>query len=122
MVEKTVPANLDIHVVMQRLQSQDRDGQRLVCQGAKMASRLHPFQPFFAIFTERQIRGGAHRSNKELAAAVSVCFDAGNANPKPFAWVTSGDDISASFVRICTRKFAVQKRRDRKLPNRDFSS
>jgi hypothetical protein len=56
---------------------------------------------FFALLTERQIRRGIHRSVVALKAAIATFIEQHNANPKPFRWAKSADDILASIERFC---------------------
>lgn len=55
---------------------------------------------FFALLTEKQIRRGVHRSVTELEAAITAFLDKHNADPKPFRWIKSADDILA-VERFC---------------------
>jgi hypothetical protein len=43
-----------------------------------------------------------HRSVDELEAAINAFPDCHNAEPKPFWWVKSADDILAAIERFCT--------------------
>ena len=72
------------------------------------ASWINQVERFFALLTEQQIRRGAHRSTKELEAAIPAYIDARNADPKPFRWTKSADDILASIARFCRRTLDVQ--------------
>ncbi|HLN37247.1 MAG TPA: IS630 family transposase, partial [Xanthobacteraceae bacterium] len=56
---------------------------------------------FFALLTERQIRPGIHRSVVALKATITTFIEQHNANPKPFRWTKSADDILASIERFC---------------------
>src|SRR3546814_68209 len=56
---------------------------------------------FFAELTEKQIRRGVHRSTRQLEAAIKAYIDTVNAQPKPFKWTKSADDILASVKRFC---------------------
>jgi transposase len=117
MVEKNVPADLDIHVVMDNASSHKT---KLIRDWFAKRPRWHThFTPtssswinqverFFALLTEQQIKRGAHRSTKELEAAISTYIDARNADPKPFRWIKSADDILAAVERFCRRTLAVQ--------------
>jgi hypothetical protein len=49
--------------------------------------------------TERQIRRGIHRSLAALTAAIDAFIEHHNADPKPFRWTKSADDILASIER-----------------------
>ena len=67
---------------------------------------------FFGLLTEGQIRRGAHRSTAELEAAITAYIDARNADPKPFRWTKSADDILAAIARFCQRTIDVQSQCD----------
>jgi hypothetical protein len=60
------------------------------------------------LLTEQQIKRGAHRSVKELEAAIAAYIDARNADPKPFRWTKTAEEILASIERFCRRTVAVQ--------------
>jgi hypothetical protein len=53
------------------------------------------------LLTERQIRRGVHRSIDALHAAIDEFIERLNADPKPFRWTKSADDILASIERFC---------------------
>jgi hypothetical protein len=42
-----------------------------------------------------------HRSTDELETAIKTYIDAVNANPRPFVWTKSANDILASVKRFC---------------------
>src|SRR6516225_7289485 len=67
------------------------------------SSWLNQVERFFAALTEKQIRRGVHRSVAELQAAIQSFLDRHNANPKPFKWIKSADDILAAIERYCVR-------------------
>ena len=75
------------------------------------ASWINQVERFFANLTDRQIRRGAHRSTRELEAAIEAYIDVVNADPKPFRWTKSATDILASIERFClaTLKTADQQ-------------
>jgi transposase len=117
MVEKNVPADLDIHVVMDNASSHKT---QLIRDWFARRPSWHPhFTPtsaswinqverFFGLLTGQQIKRGAHRSTKQLEAAITAYLDARNANPKPFRWTKSADDILAAIARFCRRTLQVQ--------------
>jgi len=53
------------------------------------------------LLTERQIRRGIHRSVVALKGAITAFIEQHNADPKPFRWTKSADDILASIERFC---------------------
>ena len=65
-------------------------------------SWLNQVERFFALLTDRKIRRGVHRSVDALEAAINAFLDHHNANPKPFRWVKSADDILDAIERFCT--------------------
>ena len=67
------------------------------------ASWINQVERFFALITDKQIRRGVHRSTQALETDIRAFIDAHNADPKPFRWTKSADDILASIQRFCTR-------------------
>ena len=116
-VENSVPADLDVHVIMDNASSHKT---KLIRDWFAKRPRWHThFTPtsaswinhverFFALLGEQQIKRGAHRSTKELEAAIAAYIAARNADPKPFRWTKTADDILASIERFCRRTLAVQ--------------
>jgi transposase len=67
------------------------------------ASWINQVERWFGLLTERAIRRGIHRSVSALERDIQAFVDATNADPKPFRWVKSADDILASVRRFCLR-------------------
>jgi len=109
-VERNVPADLDIHVVMDNYGTHKT---KLIRDWFAKRPRWHiHFTPisaswinqverFFALLTDKQIRRGVHRSTQALEADIHAYIDAHNAEPKPFRWTKSADDILAAINRFC---------------------
>jgi transposase len=103
-VERNVPADLDIHLVIDNAGSHKT---KLIRDWLAKRPRWHiHFTPtsaswinqverFFALLTYKQIRRGVHRSTRALEADIHAYIDAHNAEPKPFRWTKSADDILA---------------------------
>jgi DDE superfamily endonuclease len=115
-VECNVSAELDIHIVMDNASSHKTKLIRNwfakrprwnVHFTPTSSSWINQVERFFALLSEQQIKRGAHRSTAELEAAIHAYIDARNANPRPFQWVKSADDILASIERFCHRTLAV---------------
>ena len=64
------------------------------------ASWINQIARFFAELTEKQIRRGVHRSTAELEAAIIAYIETVNANPRPFLWTKSADDVLATIKRF----------------------
>jgi len=111
-VEANVPADLDVHLVMDNYATHKTKVIRdwLVKRPRwhvhftpTSASWVNQVERFFADLTERQIRRGVHRSLDALHAAINGFIEKHNADPKPFRWTKSADDILASIERFCIR-------------------
>lgn len=116
-VEDNVPSDLDIHVVMDNASShktkliRDWFAKRVNwhCHFTPTSSSwINQVERFFALLTDQQIKRGAHRSTKELEAAITSYIDARNKDPKPFRWTKTADDILASIQRFCRRTVNLQ--------------
>lgn len=117
-IEAAVPKDLDIHLVMDNYATHKTQTIRSwlakrprwrVHLTPTSASWINQVERFFALLTDDQIRRGTHRSVKELEMAIKAYIDARNADPKPFRWTKSADDILASIQRFCQRTVAVQQ-------------
>ncbi|MYE62388.1 MAG: transposase, partial [Rhodothermaceae bacterium] len=67
------------------------------------ASRLNLVERWFAKITSDQIRGGMHRSTKELETAIKDYLEIYNEAPKPFNWTKSAEQILESLKTYCKR-------------------
>ena len=116
-IEKNLPNDLDIHVVMDNASShktkliRDWFAKRPrwhVHYTPTSASWINQVERFFALLTDNAIRRSAHRSTAALEAAITAYIDAHNAEPKPFRWTKSANDILASVERFCLRTVNLQ--------------
>ena len=112
-----MPAGLDVHLVMDNYSTHKTKLIRNwfakrprwhVHYTPTSASWINQVERFFALLTDRAIRRGVFRSVADLEAAITAYIDATNANPKPFRWIKSADDILASIQRFCLRTLSVQ--------------
>jgi transposase len=109
-IEANVPRNLNVHLVMDNYATHKtplirrwlaRRPRWHVHLTPTSSSWLNQVERFFGLLTEQQIRRGIHRSVAELHAAIAAFIDKHNADPKPFRWTKSADDILASIERFC---------------------
>jgi transposase len=115
-VERNVPDGLDVHVVMDNASSHKT---KLIRNWFARRPHWHQhFTPtssswinqverFFALVAEKQIKRGAHKSVKQLVAAIQTFITQHNKNPRPLRWTKSADDILASVERFCRRTLDV---------------
>ena len=62
---------------------------------------------FFGLLTDRAVKRGSFQSVADLEVAIHAYIDATNADPKPFIWIKSADDVLASIQRFCLRTLAA---------------
>jgi transposase len=117
-VEGAVPADLDVHVVLDNAGIhktkliRDWFAKRprwRVHFTPTSASWLNQVERFFALLTDKALRRGVHRSTADLEAAIGAYIAATNADPKPFRWTKPADDILAAIQRFCTRTLHVHE-------------
>jgi transposase len=63
------------------------------------SSWLNLVERWFAELTNRKLRRSSHRSVKELEADIRAWTDAWNADPRPFVWTKTADEILESIAR-----------------------
>jgi transposase len=110
-IEANVPQGIEVHLVMDNYATHKaplvrdwltRRPHWHVHLTPTSSSWLNQVERFFALLTEKQIKRGVHRSVADLRAAIQDFLDQHNAEPKPFRWTKSADDILASIERFCT--------------------
>jgi transposase len=67
------------------------------------SSWINQVERWFAQLTDKQLRRGSHRSTRALEDAIRVYLTNHNADPKPFVWIKSADDIIDSIARFALR-------------------
>ncbi len=111
-IEANVPAQLDVHLVMDNYGTHKTASIRAwfarhprfhVHFTPTSASWLNQVERWFATLTEKYIRRGTHRSTRQLEQAIRQYLKLNNADPKPFVWAKSAQDILASVERFCLR-------------------
>lgn len=115
-IDDSVPKELDVHLVMDNYSTHKSPLIRSwfakrprfhVHYTPTYSSWINQVERWFALLTERQIKRGAHRSVRELQAAVQEFLDTHNADSKPFVWTKTADAILASIARFASRTVAV---------------
>jgi transposase len=115
-IERNVPANLDVHIVMDNYAThKTRPIRNWFAKRPRWhvhftptsASWINQVERFFALLTERALKRGVFRSVAELEKAIKACIDATNTDPKPFRWTKTATDILASTQRFCLRTLAA---------------
>jgi hypothetical protein len=68
-----------------------------------IGSWLNLVERWFAELTNKQLRRGVYRSVAQLKAAIREFIDTHHANPKPFVWTKTADQILDSIARFAQR-------------------
>jgi transposase len=109
-IEANVPKDFDVHLVMDNYATHKTPLIRAwlakrprwhVHLTPTSSSWLNQVERFFALLTDKKIRRGVHRNVADLHADIATFIDQHNADPKPFRWTKSADDILASIERFC---------------------
>lgn len=112
LIDRQVPKALDVHLVMDNyathktpavktwMERHPRFKQHFI---PTSSSWLNQVERWFGLLTQRLLKRGVHLSVKELEADLRRYVDANNAEPKPFVWVKSADEILARIARFCSR-------------------
>jgi hypothetical protein len=112
-----VPKKLDVHLIMDNYGTHKM---ALIRNWFAKRPRFHVhFTPtygswlnlverWFAELTNKQLRRGAHRSVAQLEAAIREFINAHHANPKPFVWTKTADEILETIARCAQRTLDLQ--------------
>ena len=112
LIDARVPRTLDVHIIMDNYGTHKTP---LIRHWFAKRPRFHVhFTPtyaswlslverWFALLTTKQIRRGVFRSVPQLKAAIQAFIDAHQANPNPFVWTKTADEILASIARFAER-------------------
>jgi transposase len=111
-IDKTVPAELDIHLICDNygthktpairawLARHPRFHMHFTPTGS---SWINQVERWFGFLTEQKIRRGAHKSVQALEADIRAWIADWNANPRPFIWTKTAEEILESLARFCRR-------------------
>lgn len=111
-IDKAVPENLDIHLILDNYGTHKTPSiHRWLVKHPRYhlhftptsASWINLVERWFAALTEKTIRRGTHRSTRQLENAIMNYLETNNANPRPFVWTKTADEILKSIARFCMR-------------------
>jgi transposase len=116
-VDAAVPKTLDVHLIMDNYGTHKT---ALIRNWLAKRPRFHVHftltygswlnlvERWFAELTNKQLRRGVHRSVAQLEAAIREFIEAHHANPTPFVWTKTADEILASMARFAQRTLDFQ--------------
>jgi transposase len=111
-IEENVPQPLDVHLIVDNYGTHKTPAiHRWLVRHPRFhvhftptgGSWLNLVERWFAALTEKQLRRGVHRSTRELEAAIRHYLDLTNADPRPFVWTKTADQILENLARFCKR-------------------
>jgi transposase len=111
-IDAEVPHDLEVHLVLDNYGTHKTPLiQRWLVRHPRFhlhftptySSWINQVERWFATLTDKQIRRGSHRSRRALEDAIRLYLATHNADPKPFVWVKTADDILASIARFAMR-------------------
>jgi transposase len=111
-IDKAVPADLDVHLICDNygthktpiikawLARHPRFHMHFTPTGS---SWINQVERWFAYLTDQLVRRGVHKSVAKLEADIRRWIANWNAEPKPFVWTKTADEILESLSRYCSR-------------------
>lgn len=108
-IERNVPEELDIHLVMDNYATHKHPKVRAwfvkrprfhVHFTPTYASWLNQVERWFGIISQRAIKRGSFRNVKELTARIERFIERHNANPAPFMWTATAESIFEKLTRL----------------------
>ena len=111
-IDAEVPHDLEVHLVLDNYGTHKTPLiQRWLLRHPRFhlhftptySSWINQVERWFGQLTEKQLRRGSHRSRRALEDAIRLYLATHNADPKPFLWVKTADDILASIARFALR-------------------
>jgi transposase len=111
-IDKNTPADLDLHLICDNYATHKTPAIKTWLAAhprfhlhftPTCGSWLNLVERWFAELTRRKLRRSSHRSVKDLEADVTAWIEAWNADPKPFVWVKTADEILDNLATYCTR-------------------
>jgi transposase len=111
-IDKAVPAHLDLHLVCDNYGTHKTpEIKKWLLRHSRFhlhftptySSWLNLVERWFAELTNRKLRRSTHRSVVELERDVRAWTNEWNANPKPFVWTKTADEILENLAAYCQR-------------------
>jgi transposase len=109
-IDNAVPAELDLHLICDNYATHKtpaihhwllRHPRFHLHFTPTSASWLNLVERWFAELTNRKLRRSAHRSVTELEADIRKWINEWNADPKPFIWTKTADEILDNLANYC---------------------
>src|SRR5438445_4201156 len=108
-IDKNVPAGLGVHLVCDNLATHKTPViQAWLARHPRFrlhftptgSSWINQVERWFGYLTDQMIRRGVHKSVQALEADIRAWIENWNANPRPFAWTKTAEEILDSLANI----------------------
>jgi transposase len=112
LIDAAVPAGLDLHLICDNYATHKtpviknwllRHPRFHLHFTPTSSSWLNLVERWFAELTRRKLRRSAHRTVTELETDIRKWVNAWNADPKPFVWTKTADEILENLASYCRR-------------------
>ena len=112
LIDQAVPGGLDLHLICDNYATHKTPAiHKWLLRHPRFhlhftpasSSWLNLVERWFAELTSRKLRRSAHRTVTELEADIRKWVNAWNADPKPFTWAKTADEILESLAAYCRR-------------------
>jgi transposase len=112
LIDAAVPKGLDLHLVLDNYATHKtpsvkdwliRHPRFHLHFTPTSSSWMNLVERWFAELTNRKLRRSAHRSVTDLEADIRRWINEWNANPKPFIWTKTADQILETLAAYCQR-------------------
>jgi transposase len=109
-INRAVPDELDVHVICDNLSTHKTPKvHRWLLRHRRFhlhftptyGSWLNLVERWFSALTTKKLQRSAHRSATALAADIQAWIDTWNADPKPFVWHKTADEILERLAGYC---------------------
>lgn len=111
-IDQSVPTALDVHLICDNLSTHKTPAIGAWLAGhprfhlhftPTSSSWLNQVERWFGLLTDRQLRRGVHHSVIGLERDIQSWIDQWNANPQPFTWTKTADEILERLSRYLQR-------------------
>lgn len=110
LIDESVPPTLDVHLILDNYSTHKTESvKRWLARHPRFhvhftptySSWINLVESWFSILTRRVIKRGSHRSTRQLETAITSYLEETEANPRPFVWTKTADEILDSVKRFC---------------------
>jgi transposase len=111
-IDESVPTGFEVHLILDNYGTHKTETiKRWLVKRPRFhlhftptgASWINLVERWFGLLSEKQLRRGVFRSTRSLETTIRDYIETHNAQPKPFVWTKTADEILASVARFCKR-------------------